>query len=75
MASLMRKFTDKTGINLGDSMEEAISRLEAGEDPEQIEREMGDLLGSEDDFGLEALKKKVVTGRKKPLHDETLYEL
>jgi putative FmdB family regulatory protein len=75
MASLMRKFTDKTGINLGDSMEEALSRLEAGEDPEQIEREMGDLLGSDDDFSLEGLKNKVVAGRKKPLHDETLYEL
>jgi putative FmdB family regulatory protein len=75
MAALMRKFTDKTGISLGGSMEEAISRLEAGEDPEQVEREMGDLLGGEDDFSLEALKKRVVAGRKLPTHDETLYEL
>jgi len=75
MAALMRKFTDKTGISLGGSMEEAISRLEAGEDPEQVEREMGDLLGGEDDFSLESLKKKVAAGRKIPIHDETLYEL
>lgn len=75
MAALMRRFTDKTGLNLGGSMEEAISRLEAGEDPEQVERDMGDLLGGEDDFSLEALKKKVVGDRRKPFHDETLYDL
>lgn len=75
MAALMRKFSDKTGINLGDSMEEAISRMEAGEAPEQVEQQMGDLLGGEEDFSLDALKKKVVAGRKKPIHDEKLYEL
>jgi putative FmdB family regulatory protein len=75
MAALMRKFSQKTGINLGGSMEEAISRMEAGEDPEQVEREMGDLLGGDDDFSLESLKKKVSAGRKMPLHDEKLYDL
>ncbi len=75
MAALMRKFTDKTGIHLGGSMEEAISRLEAGEDPEQVEREMGDILGGEEDFSLEGLKKKVAADRKIPQHDDTLYEL
>ena len=75
MAALMRKFSAKTGINLGGSMEEAISRMEAGEDPEQVEREMGDLLGGDEDFSLEALKKKVVAGQKSPIHDERLYEL
>ena len=38
MATLMRKFTERTGMNLGDNMEEAISRMEKGEDPEQIEK-------------------------------------
>jgi putative FmdB family regulatory protein len=75
MAALMRKFTDKTGINLGGSMEEALARMEAGEDPDQIEREMGDTLGNEENFSLEALKKRVVADRKGPLHDERLYEL
>lgn len=75
MAALMRKFSDKTGISLGDSMEEAISRMEAGEDTEQVEREMGDLLGSEEDFNLDVFKKKVAAGRKSPFHDERLYEL
>jgi putative FmdB family regulatory protein len=74
MASLMRKFTSQTGINLGDSMEEAISRMEAGEDPEQVEKEMGDQL-SEDDFSLDAVTKKILKKRQAPIHDEKLYEL
>jgi hypothetical protein len=49
-AKLMRKLTDMTGLNLGDGMEEALSRMERGEDPEAIESEMGDLLEGEDPF-------------------------
>lgn len=74
MASLMRKFTSQTGLNLGDAMEEAISRMEAGEDPDQIEQEMGDALG-EDDFSLEALKKKARSTGNQPIKDEKLYRL
>ena len=74
VAQLMRKFADKTGLNLGDSMEEAIARMESGEDPDQIEREMGDLMEGDDPFSLEAMKKKV-RGKRPPIHDETLYDL
>jgi len=74
MASLMRKFTSQTGVHLGDSMEEALSRMESGEDPEQVEKEMGELL-NEDDFSLESLKKKVQRQSNTPVHDEKLYEL
>lgn len=74
MATLMRKFTDRTGINLGDNMEEAISRMERGEDPEQIEKEMGDLLDG-DDFSFEAMKKRALSKSLPPAHDETLYDL
>lgn len=73
MASLMRRFTSETGIHLGDSMEEAISRMEAGEDPEEVEKDLGDQLG-EDEFTLEAVKKKIGVKRP-PSIDETLYEL
>ena len=73
---LMRKFADTTGLNLGAPMEEAIARMERGEDPEQIEQEMGDLMAGEEPFSLEAIKKKVAGGlRRPPLHDERLYEL
>ena len=76
MANLMRAFADKTGLTLGAPMEEAIARMEAGEDPEQIEREMGDLMEGEEPFTLEAMKKKVQFGsRRPPSHDERLYEL
>ncbi len=75
MAQLMRKFTDRTGISLGEPVEEAIARMEAGEDPDQIEREMGDLLDGDGAFSLEAMKKKVRNRYRSPIHDETLYEL
>ena len=75
MAALMRKFSDNTGISMGDRVEEALSRMEAGEDPDQIERQMGDLLDSDDSFTLENVRKKVRSSNKGPLHDEKLYEL
>ncbi|MCW5201756.1 zinc ribbon domain-containing protein [Desulfobulbus sp. US1] len=75
MAQLMRKFTGKTGISMGEQMEEALSRMESGEDPDQIEQEMGDLLDSDDAFSLDGLKKKLRTGARSPIHDETLYQL
>ncbi|MCI5126041.1 MAG: zinc ribbon domain-containing protein [Candidatus Electrothrix sp. AR5] len=75
MAQLMRKFTDKTGISMGEQMEEALSRMESGEDPDQIEQEMGDLLDSDDAFSLDGLKRKIGSGKRSPLYDETLYQL
>lgn len=74
MATLMRKFADRTGIRLGDSMEEAIARMEAGEDPEAVEKEMGDLLEG-DDFTIETMTKRAQRLRPAPVYDEKLYEL
>ena len=73
-ANLMRKLTDMTGLNLGPGMEEALARMEAGEDPEQIEAEMGDLLEGEDPF---SFKEKIYKGLKNrpPKVDEKLYYL
>lgn len=75
MAGLMRRFSDKTGLSLGDRMEEALARMEAGEDPEQIERDMGDIMDSDDGMMFEAMKRNVKTGPKPPVYDEKLYEL
>lgn len=75
-ATLMRKLTDMTGISLGDGMEEALNRLEAGEDPDQIEAEMGDLLS--DDAELLKGGRKAGRGtaaRPAPTHDDELYFL
>ncbi len=71
-ANLMRKFSEMTGVRLGDGMQEALQRMESGEDPEKIEAEMGDMLESEDPFLPEASRGK--TRRKEPSRDETLYE-
>jgi hypothetical protein len=73
-ANLMRKLTDMTGLDLGPGMEEALDRMEAGEDPEKIEEEMGDLLEGEDPF---SFKEKAAKALKKqpPKVDDTLYYL
>jgi hypothetical protein len=74
-AGLMRKLTDMTGLELGSGMEEALSRMERGEDPEQIEAEMGDLLESEDPFQLSGKRGTNAARRRRPRRDETLYDL
>jgi putative FmdB family regulatory protein len=71
---LMRKFTDATGVTLGPGMEEALRRMEAGEDPEQVEAEMGDLLEEEEPFMFGEKRARGTKGVK-PRRDETLYEL
>jgi len=72
-AHLMRRLSEMTGLDMGKGMKEAMNRLEAGEDPEKIEEEMGDIL-EEDPFAL-AQKKVVREKNKAPFKDETLYEL
>lgn len=73
-ANLMRKLSDMTGLNLGPGMQEALVRMEAGEDPDQIEAEMGDLLEGEDPFSF-GEKASGPARKKPPRKDETLYEL
>jgi len=75
-ANLMRKLTDMTGMELGPGMQEALKRMEAGEDPDAIEAEMGDLLEDEEPF-LMPEKKVGTKGAKRaaPRRDETLYDL
>ena len=73
-AQLMRKLTDATGLSLGAGMEEALHRLEKGEDPDRIEAEMGDLLEGEEPFVIEGREGKG-SRKPKPRVDETLYDL
>jgi len=75
-ANLMRKLSDMTGLKLGDGMDEALSRMEKGEDPEQVEADMGDMMEDEEPFLLPGKKSKgIKPKRKEPLRDETLYDL
>ena len=58
LARFMRKMANETGEDLGAEFEEVVGRLEAGEDPEEIEKSMPDLgatadgLPGGDDFGV-----------------------
>lgn len=72
-AQLMRKFTEMTGMKLGDNFQEALQRIESGEDPEKIEDEMGDILTQEGALSEKQAMKTAV--KSKPKIDETLYEL
>lgn len=74
-AQLMRKLTDMTGLEMGAGMREAIERMEHGEDPEQIEAEMGDILENEEPFELGVRKGRSDLRRRAPHRDETLYDL
>ena len=75
-ANLMRKLTDMTGMELGPGMQEALKRMEAGEDPDAIEAEMGDLLEDEEPFMMPEKKGRAKGARRAaPRMDETLYDL
>jgi hypothetical protein len=74
MARFMRRLKEATGMELGQGMEEAIRRLESGEEPEKIESELGDLFDQETPFtiaGLRGMRRRMVP----PARDETLYPL
>jgi putative FmdB family regulatory protein len=78
MAGFMRKFFDRSGMPLGPGIEEAIRRMESGEDPDKIEEEMGDLLDGEE-HGLAPTGARGLSGLKRRLRapevDSTLHEL
>ena len=74
-ANLMRKLTSVTGLELGHGMQEALDRMEKGEDPEKIEAEMGDILEGEDPFLFPKQKGAVKAKHPAPQRDETLYDL
>jgi len=77
-AGLMRRFSDMTGMKFGDGMEEALARMEQGEDPDKIEQDMGELMDGEEPFsfadGAGGAGGPGRTGRG-PGRDPTLYEL
>jgi putative FmdB family regulatory protein len=74
-ARLMRKLSESTGLEYNEKMQEALARLEAGDDPEAIEQEMGDSMEDmEDPFVLPGKKGGRGT-RRPPRRDDTLYEM
>jgi putative FmdB family regulatory protein len=76
MGRVMRRLLSASGMSPGEGLEEALSRMEAGEDPDRIEEEMGDLL--EDEDALVPRAKPTLRELRRltaPRKDETLYEL
>jgi len=71
---LMRKLYETAGLDLPPGMHEALRRLEAGEDPEAVEAELGDSIDAEAMFDAAMLAKPSKT-RREPARDETLYDL
>ena len=80
MARMMRRMSDLTGEKVPAQMEEMIRRMEAGEDPEKLEAEMGDAM---DEDGAEAggtdeerkLRARLRGLRRRPVRDPVLYEM
>lgn len=72
-AQLMRKLRDATGLDFGEGMDDALARMEAGEDPAQVEADMGDVFEKMDFGGMGA--KKMRQALRPPARDETIYDL
>jgi len=85
MGHLMRRMSELTGEKLPDVMEEMVGRLEAGEDPDKLEEEYGDLPDLDDpgedgaadaDGGDSAERRKAFLKRLRgPVQDPELYKL
>ena len=79
MARMMRKLSEATGMRFGDGMEEAMRRMEQGEDPDKIEAELGDALNDENElFGKDAVQRKLrsmLDRMNKPRVDPELYDM
>lgn len=76
-AKLLRRLYDASGLELGPSLQEAIQRMEAGEDPETIEEELGDALEEEEPSSGRHPKdmRSTVKRQGPPAVDEALYDL
>lgn len=72
VADLMRRFCESGGLPPGDGMSEALRRLAAGEDPERIETELGELLEAEEAPGVATRRS---ARRLRPRVDPELHEL
>jgi putative FmdB family regulatory protein len=75
LGSLFRRFGDLTGLEPGPRMQEALRRLETGEELDAIENDL-DLDEDSDDLSeLFQLKKKLLRRARRPRVDDTLHFL
>ena len=75
VGTFFRRFSDLAGLEMGPRMEDALARLEAGQELDELEAELGD-VGEEDSLDdLFRLKKAVERRRRRPDVDPELYFL
>jgi hypothetical protein len=81
-AALMRRFAQASGMKFNGTVEEALNRMAAGEDPEAVEAEFGEALEAANPFAGEADGNAAGAARWKrllraagPRKDPTLYDL
>lgn len=77
MARMMHKLFNMTGMQPTQAMQEAMRRMEAGEDPDRIDEEMGDILDEEEPMlgnsgGIKGRLKRYI---EPPNVDPELYDL
>jgi putative FmdB family regulatory protein len=79
-ARVMRRLFQAAGLKPGDAMADMLGRMEAGEDPDQLEAEYADVLDADDPFSalaggpvssLRALRRELLP----PRRDENWYPL
>lgn len=76
IAGLFRRFGEASGLEMGPRMEEMMSRLEAGEDPDRLEAEIGDDFDEDEALGeFFRLRKRGWNPGRQPRVDDTLYFL
>ena len=77
-ARVMRELSKASGLEMSPAMEEAMRRMEAGEDPEAVEEDLGETLDALDQdmpFLPPGSRAKRPLRLRPPKKDETLYDL
>lgn len=73
-AQVMREFYRAGGLEMGPGAEEYLRRLESGQDPEEVDREVGHLLDEEDPLAPRPGSKRKPRAAA-PARDQKLYPL
>lgn len=76
LARFMRRFSRETGMDFGERYEEALRRLEHGEDPDAVEADMPPDTEGDEDIS-QFFRAKVTRERRSlpPARDNTLYDM
>ncbi len=79
LARMMRRMTEATGQKVPGEMEQMLRRLEAGEDPEKLEEEFGDVMENmdlpDDDQPADGSDGGPRVRHRAPQRDPALYEM